>query len=122
MTETSTVADPSTSTRLPLAELPATVLPGAVITLALVTDQARRAVEAARGAGDSRVLLRSGDEPMGVVGDPAEHRFQALYGRGARLWGALGVNAPKLVMPYRRLLEDAVTWDDALAFSKTQQT
>ena len=25
---------------------------------------------------------------------PAEHRFLALYGRGDRLWGALGVNAP----------------------------
>ena len=43
MSATST--DVPTSTRLPLAELPATVLPGAVITLALVTDQARRAVE-----------------------------------------------------------------------------
>ncbi len=63
----SVTTDPSTSTRLPLAELPGTVLPGAVITLALVTDQARRAVEAARGAGDGRVLLRSGDEQMGVV-------------------------------------------------------
>ena len=67
MSETSTVANPSTTTRLPLAELPATVLPGAVITLALVTDQARRAVEAARGAGDGRVLLRAGDGQMAVV-------------------------------------------------------
>jgi ATP-dependent Lon protease len=68
MSETSTVANPSsTSTRLPLAEMPATVLPGAVITLALVTDQARRAVEAARGAGDGRVLLRAGDGQMAVV-------------------------------------------------------
>ncbi len=58
------------TTRLPLAELPATVLPGAVITLTLVTDQARRAVEAARATGDGRVLLRAGtaeDSPQVAV-------------------------------------------------------
>jgi len=58
MSETSTVANPSTSTRLPLAELPATVLPGAVITLALVTDQARRAVEAGRKAREAGRIPR----------------------------------------------------------------
>ena len=57
------------------------------------------------------VPRRGGDDGDGdgvevVVGDPAEHRFLALYGRGDRLWGALGVNAPKLVMPYRRLLDE----------------
>ena len=61
MTET------ATATRLPLAELPATVLPGTVITLALVTDQLRRAVETARAAGDGRVLLRAGDDQLAVV-------------------------------------------------------
>src|SRR5829696_7376917 len=64
MSDTSTAASAAsapTTVRLPLAELPATVLPGAVITLALVTDQARRAVEAAKGTGDGRVLLRAGD-------------------------------------------------------------
>src|SRR4051794_41156653 len=65
MSATST--DASISTRLPLADLPATVLPGAVITLALVTDQARRAVEAARSTGDGRVLLRAGDGQLAVV-------------------------------------------------------
>ncbi len=64
----------------------------------------------------------AGDRVEVVVGDPAEHRFLALYGRGDRLRGALGVNAPKLVMPYRRLLDEAVSWDDAVAFSATQQT
>src|SRR5687768_12112304 len=70
MSDTSTAASASSissSVRLPIAELPATVLPGAVITLALVTDQARRAVEAAKGAGDSRVLLRAGDGVLAVV-------------------------------------------------------
>ena len=41
------------------------------------------------------------DEVEVVVGDPAEHRFLALYGRGDRLWGVLGANVPRLVMPYR---------------------
>ena len=48
-----------------------------------------------------RSATTAGDRVEVVVGDPAEHRFLALYGRGDRLWGALGVNAPKLVMPYR---------------------
>jgi ATP-dependent Lon protease len=53
--------------RLPIADLPATVLPGAVITLALGTERVRRAIETARGAADGRVVLRSGDNPLGVV-------------------------------------------------------
>jgi ATP-dependent Lon protease len=53
--------------RLPLAELPATVLPGAVITLGLATDALRRAIETARASSDGRVVLRSGDSPLGVV-------------------------------------------------------
>jgi NADPH-dependent 2,4-dienoyl-CoA reductase/sulfur reductase-like enzyme len=69
-----------------------------------------------------RGATTAGERVEVVVGDPAEHRFLALYGRGDRLRGALGVNAPKLVMPYRKLLEDAVSWDDAVAFSGTQQT
>ena len=51
-----------------------------------------------------------------AVGDPDEHRFVALYGRRGRLWGVLGVNCPRLVMPYRNLLDSAASWDDALAF------
>ena len=69
-----------------------------------------------------RSATTGGDRVEVVVGDPAEHRFLALYGRGDRLWGALGVNAPKLVMPYRKLLADAASWDDALALSATQQS
>ena len=39
----------------------------------------------------------------------------ALYGRDGRFRGAFGLNQPKLVMPYRRLLANAASWDDALA-------
>ena len=53
--------------RLPLADLPATVLPGAVVTLGLATEQLRRAVDAARETSGSRLLLRSSDSDLGVV-------------------------------------------------------
>ena len=66
-------------------------------------------------------LGRGGDdddvEVEVVVGAPADGRFLALYGRRGRLIGALGVNAPRLVMPYRPLLAAAATWDDALALA-----
>jgi len=53
--------------RLPLAQLPATVLPGAVVTLALTNDDLRRAIGAARDGEDRRLLLRAGDSDLGVV-------------------------------------------------------
>jgi NADPH-dependent 2,4-dienoyl-CoA reductase/sulfur reductase-like enzyme len=56
-----------------------------------------------------------GDDVVVVHGELAERRFVALYGRGGRLRGVLGVSLPKLVMPYRALLGRAVSWDDALA-------
>ena len=61
---TSTRAD---LVRLPLADLPATVLPGAVITLGLATEQLRRSVDAARESSGSRLLLRTSDSDLGVV-------------------------------------------------------
>jgi len=56
-----------------------------------------------------------------VVGAPADGRFLALYGRRGRLLGALGVNAPRLVMPYRPLLATAATWDDARSLADQQR-
>ncbi len=56
-----------TLVRLPLADLPATVLPGAVITLALGSDQLRRAIETGRASADGRVVLRADDSSLGVV-------------------------------------------------------
>lgn len=56
-----------------------------------------------------------------VVGDPSDHRFLALYRRGDRLRGVLGVNNPRLVMAYRALLERAASWDDALELAATQR-
>ena len=41
-----------------------------------------------------------------VVGDPAEHRFLALYGRHGQLWGVLGVNLPAAGDAVPQLLAD----------------
>ncbi|MGE0512288.1 MAG: NAD(P)/FAD-dependent oxidoreductase, partial [Acidimicrobiia bacterium] len=61
------------------------------------------------------------DDDIRIVhGSPEERRFVALFGRDGLLHGALGVSAPKLLMPYRRLLDPRVTWEDALAFAASQ--
>src|SRR6478735_10064403 len=54
------------------------------------------------------------DEVRVVAGSIEEGKFLALYGADGRLHGALGVNAPRWVMPTRRLLLDATPWEEAL--------
>lgn len=51
-----------TSVRLPLAHLPAVVLPGATVTLTLATDELRRAIDAAVSHTDGRIALTGGPE------------------------------------------------------------
>jgi NADPH-dependent 2,4-dienoyl-CoA reductase/sulfur reductase-like enzyme len=72
-----------------------------------------------------QLLGRGGDgddvEVEVAVGSPDEGRFLALYGRRGRLHGALGVNAPRLVMPYRNLLARRATWSDALELAREQR-
>ncbi len=67
---------------------------------------------------DSRIQFigraHGDDEVRLVAGDP-DGPFVALYGHAGRLRGVLGVNLPKLVMPYRRLLAARASWDEALA-------
>ena len=60
------------------------------------------------------------DEVRVVAGDPADHKLVALYRRGNRLIGALGMSMPKALMAYRRLLLERISWDDALAFAASQ--
>ncbi len=80
------------------------------------SDQARHRIQfLGRSATDD------GDVVEVLVGTTAEHRFLALYGRRGRLWGALGVNVPRLVMPYSKLLESRVSWDDALRLAADQR-
>jgi hypothetical protein len=48
-----------------------------------------------------------------VVGGPDDRAFVALYHRDGRLTAALGVSRPKQVMPFRRLLAERATIDEA---------
>jgi NADPH-dependent 2,4-dienoyl-CoA reductase/sulfur reductase-like enzyme len=58
----------------------------------------------------------SSDDDVEIVsGSVAERQFVALYGRAGRLRGVLGMNAPRLVMPFRNLLLDRISWTDAKA-------
>jgi NADPH-dependent 2,4-dienoyl-CoA reductase/sulfur reductase-like enzyme len=55
------------------------------------------------------------DEVRVVAGSVADAKFLALFGRNGRLHGALGVNAPRWVMPTRKLFLERASWDDAIA-------
>jgi NADPH-dependent 2,4-dienoyl-CoA reductase/sulfur reductase-like enzyme len=55
------------------------------------------------------------DDVRVVAGSVAGKKFLTLFGRNGRLHGALGVNAPRWVMPTRKLFLERASWDDALA-------
>ncbi len=59
-----------------------------------------------------------GDAIEIVTGSIDERRFAAIYGRGDRLTGVFGLNRPRHVMQYRRLITEGATWPDALAFAE----
>ena len=65
-TATPTIAAPG-AVRLPVATIPAVVLPGAVVTLTLASAELRSAVTAARRTSESRVLLHNGSGAIAVV-------------------------------------------------------
>ena len=58
---------------------------------------------------------RLGDEVRVVDGSIEERKFAALYGRAGRLVGVLGMNRPRLVMQFRRLIAAQASWEEALA-------
>jgi NADPH-dependent 2,4-dienoyl-CoA reductase/sulfur reductase-like enzyme len=60
---------------------------------------------------------RPDDDVEIVAGSVEEGRFVALYGSAGRLHAALGVSLPRVVMPYRALLAEGASWDDALALA-----
>lgn len=55
---------------------------------------------------DTQVELAAGDVDSGA--------FVALFGREDRLWGVLGVNMPRAVMPFRARLAARIGWQEAL--------
>ena len=54
------------------------------------------------------------DEVRVVDGSIDERRFVAIYGRGGRVVGVLGMNRPRVVMQYRQLIADGASWEAAL--------
>jgi NADPH-dependent 2,4-dienoyl-CoA reductase/sulfur reductase-like enzyme len=72
------------------------------------SDQYDRKIQLAGLAGPD-------DDVEVVDGSTADRKFVALYGRGGRLVGALGMNRPRAVMRFRQLIIDRTGWEDALA-------
>jgi hypothetical protein len=50
-----------------------------------------------------------------VHGTLDEKRFVSIFGRAGRLVGALGFSMPAKVIQYRKMIEDRVSFADALA-------
>lgn len=72
------------------------------------SDQYDRKIQlAGRARPDDRFAV--------VAGSLADRRFTALYGRGDRVVGALGMNMPAKVVRYRPAIAEGLGWDDALA-------
>ncbi|NQZ99198.1 MAG: ferredoxin reductase, partial [Myxococcales bacterium] len=63
-------------------------------------------------------LIRPDDEMQVFHGSLEERRFVALFGREGRLSGALAFNHAPKFMPYRRMLRESVSYEDAIAKAK----
>ena len=59
-----------------------------------------------------------GDEMRIVHGSTEEFRFVALYGRAGRLTAVLGMNRPRHVVQLRGLLEEEISFDEAIAIAE----
>jgi NADPH-dependent 2,4-dienoyl-CoA reductase/sulfur reductase-like enzyme len=66
---------------------------------------------------DRKIQLAGRSGPSDMVrivdGSVEERRFVALYGRAGKLVGVLGMNRPRPVMEYRRLIAEGASWHDA---------
>jgi 3-phenylpropionate/trans-cinnamate dioxygenase ferredoxin reductase subunit len=59
--------------------------------------------------------IRPDDDVEVVTGTLEAHRFAALYGRKGKLVGVLGFNRPRHVMQYKTMIEDGISFADAIA-------
>lgn len=59
--------------------------------------------------------VRADDDLEIVEGSLEERRFAALYGREGKLVGVLGFNRPRHVMRYKTMIQDGVSFADAVA-------
>jgi NADPH-dependent 2,4-dienoyl-CoA reductase/sulfur reductase-like enzyme len=69
---------------------------------------------------DSRIQFvgrAHGDDEVRVVAGDVGGNFAALYGHAGRLRGVLGVNMPKVVMPFRKLLVEQASWEQSLHYA-----
>lgn len=62
------------------------------------------------------VGLPTADEVRVVRGNPDSETFLALYRRGTRITGALGLDQRKLVLRLRSMIGARATWSEALEF------
>ena len=71
------------------------------------------------GPDDSRHLVKVVRRALGddvqVIAGSTDGNFAALYFWEGRLRGALGVNMPRVVMPFRQLLSERAHYDEAIA-------
>lgn len=68
------------------------------------------------------VGLPAADEVQMVLGDADSETFLALYRRGDRVTGALGLDQRKLVMRLRGMIAARATWDEAVELVAQAQT
>lgn len=61
------------------------------------------------------------DDVEVVHGTPDQHRFVALFARDGRLTAALGVDSPRLLMPFRQLLAHGTPMTEARTFAASQK-
>jgi 3-phenylpropionate/trans-cinnamate dioxygenase ferredoxin reductase subunit len=59
--------------------------------------------------------VRADDETHLATGSLEERRFAVLYGRDDKLVGVLGFNRPRHVMQYKTMIQDGVSFADAIA-------
>jgi len=61
---------------------------------------------------------KPGDESMIVNGTVEERRFATIFGRAGRIVGVFGMNRPRHVMQYRKLIAADASWDEAVAHAQ----
>jgi 3-phenylpropionate/trans-cinnamate dioxygenase ferredoxin reductase component len=60
-----------------------------------------------------------GDDEMEIVdGSIEDRKFVAIFGRAGRLVGAVAFSRPRLLMQYRRMVQERVSFADALASAR----
>jgi NADPH-dependent 2,4-dienoyl-CoA reductase/sulfur reductase-like enzyme len=65
-------------------------------------------------------IAAAADEVAIIAGDVEGETFLALYRRGDRLIGALGLEQRSQMMKYRVLIGKGATWSDALEFARVR--